>query len=84
MIAIPRPTDHRGGAVIDARDFTDRTSEPRSRTLMLISEQIARARIQERLAEAEHERVARRIVAIRRAHRRVERATARLRRLNTL
>jgi hypothetical protein len=51
---------------------------------MLINEQIARARIQERLAEAEQERVARRLIAIRRAHRRVERATARLRRLNTL
>jgi len=51
---------------------------------MLINEQIARARIQDRLAEAEQERVARRIIAIRRAQRRVERATARLRRLNTL
>lgn len=71
--------------MIDARDFTpERTSEPRSRTLMLINEQIARARIQDRLAEAEQERVARRIIAIRRAQRRVERATARLRRLNTL
>ncbi|HEY3684345.1 MAG TPA: hypothetical protein VGL93_15020 [Streptosporangiaceae bacterium] len=69
----------------DARGTqTHRTTEPRSRTLMLINEQIARARIQERLAEAEQERVARRLIAIRRAHRRVERATARLRRLNTL
>jgi hypothetical protein len=48
---------------------------------MLINEQIARARIQERLAEAEQERVARRLIAIRRAHRKMERATARLRRL---
>lgn len=71
--------------MIDARDITtERTSEPRSRTLMLINEQIARARIQDRLAEAEHERVIRRVIAIRRAQRRVERATARLRRLNAL
>lgn len=71
--------------MIDAHDYqTQRTSELRSRTLMLINEEIARARIQERLAEAEHERTARRIVAIRRAQRRVERATARLRRLNTM
>ena len=72
--------------MIDARptNAPERTSEPRSRTLMLINEEIARARIQERLMEAENDRVARRIVAIRRAQRRVERATARLRWLNTL
>ena len=68
--------------MIDAHaSQTHRTDQPRSRTLMLINEQIARARIQERLEEAEQERIARRIVAIRRAHRRVERARARLRRL---
>lgn len=71
--------------MIDAQDNQpDRISEPRSRTLMLLNEEIARARIRERLAEAEHERTARRIVALRRAQRRVERATARLNRLRSL
>lgn len=51
---------------------------------MLINEHIARIRIQERLAEAESERVARRAVAIRRAQRRVTRAVGRLRRLRAL
>lgn len=68
--------------MIDAQTAqTHRTDQPRSRTLMLINEQIARARIQDRLKEAEQERTARRIIAIRRAHRKVERATARLRHL---
>lgn len=71
--------------MIDAQDHRpDRISEPRSRTLMLLNEEIARARIRERLAEAEQERTARRIVALRRAQRRVQRATARLNRLRSL
>ena len=49
----------------------------RSTHMLLISEALARAQYQQRLAEAEHERLALRVAAARRHQRRAERAASR-------
>lgn len=53
----------------------------RSAQMSLMHEALARAQYRERLAEAEHERLAVRVVAARRRHRRAARAAERARRL---
>jgi hypothetical protein len=63
---------------------TDRHyAEPilRSTQMSLMNEALARAQYRERLAEAEHERMAVRVLAARRHKRRAERAAQRARRL---
>ena len=56
----------------------------RSTQMILMYEALARAQYQERLAEAEHERVALRVAAARRHQRRAERAARRASRANRL
>jgi hypothetical protein len=56
----------------------------RSTHMILISEALARAQYQQRLAEAEHERLALRVAAVRRHQRRAERAARRASRANRL
>ncbi|MGH8840348.1 MAG: hypothetical protein ACRDVO_14000 [Jiangellaceae bacterium] len=56
----------------------------RSTHMLLISEALARAQYQQRLAEAEHERLALRVAAARRHQRRAERAASRASRASRL
>jgi hypothetical protein len=57
---------------------------PRSTEMSLIHEALARAHSSERMAEAERERIARRLVVARRQERRAERAAQRASRLARL
>jgi regulator of sirC expression with transglutaminase-like and TPR domain len=66
------------------RPRTAHVTTSRSTEMILIHEALARAHSQDRMAEAELERVARRLVAARRRERRAERAAQRASRLARL
>ncbi len=70
---------HRYDPITKVRQYVDPIL--RSTQMSLMNEALARAQYRERLAEAEHERMAMRVVAARRHKRRAERAAQRARRL---
>jgi hypothetical protein len=77
---MPQPTEVASGTTAPASGAHHISRQNRNLEMQLMPEAMARAQMRERLQEAEHERVALRVLRARRLQRRAERASLRARR----